>query len=79
LAHGFVDFLFQGSQQFAALFWVILALLVASARLRCTRIADRFGVPGIKSRETLPHPSEGYSKVHSAAEGWGKGTVLSAA
>jgi O-antigen ligase len=30
LVHGFVDFLFQVSPQFGALFWVVLALLVAN-------------------------------------------------
>ncbi len=33
LVHGTVDFFFQVSQQFGTLFWVLLALLVASRRL----------------------------------------------
>jgi O-antigen ligase len=33
LVHGFVDFLFQVSPQFGTLFWVLLALLVASSTL----------------------------------------------
>jgi O-antigen ligase len=45
LVHGFVDFLFQGSQQFAALFWVLLALLVANARLRGTPAVGKVGPP----------------------------------
>lgn len=36
LVHGTVDFLFQVSQQFGTLFWVLLALLVASTRLNGT-------------------------------------------
>jgi len=34
LVHGFVDFLFLVSPQFGTVFWVLLALLVASARLQ---------------------------------------------
>jgi len=34
LTHGFVDFFFQDSPQFGTLFWLLLALLVASGRLQ---------------------------------------------
>lgn len=34
LVHGFVDFLFITSPQFGALFWLVLAVLVANERLR---------------------------------------------
>ncbi|MGA3323251.1 MAG: O-antigen ligase family protein [Terriglobia bacterium] len=49
MVHGFVDFLFQGSQQFAALFWVVLALLVASARLRGMPVVGRVGASGAQA------------------------------
>jgi len=58
--HGFVDFLFQGSQQFAALFWVVLALLVASARLRGMPVVGRVGASGAQAWENGPRSSEGY-------------------
>jgi len=37
MVHGFVDFLFQVSPQFGALFWVLLALLVANGRVGRSR------------------------------------------
>jgi putative inorganic carbon (HCO3(-)) transporter len=42
LVHGLVDFLFQVSPQFGTLFWTLLAMLVASTRLRSQSGADRF-------------------------------------
>jgi O-antigen ligase len=39
LVHGFVDFLFQVSPQFGTLFWVLLALLVASGRIPSKPVA----------------------------------------
>jgi len=37
LTHGFVDYLFNASPQFGALFWMILALLVANDQLPASR------------------------------------------
>lgn len=37
LTHGLVDYLFNASPQFGALFWMILALLVANGQLRAKR------------------------------------------
>ena len=49
LVHGFVDFLFQVSPQFGTLFWVLLALLVASAELQGKSAVGRLGVSGAET------------------------------
>jgi putative inorganic carbon (HCO3(-)) transporter len=44
LVHGFVDFLFQVSNQFGTLFWALLALLIVSARLQGEVTGGSLGV-----------------------------------
>jgi len=44
LVHGFVDFLFQVSNQFGTLFWALLALLIVSARLQSETAGGSLGV-----------------------------------
>jgi O-antigen ligase len=47
LVHGFMDFLFEA--QIAALFWVLLALLVASGRSQCKSVVGRAEVSGAQA------------------------------
>ena len=49
LVHGFVDFLFQTSPQFGTLFWVLLALLVASGRLQRKSALGRVRASGAQA------------------------------
>jgi O-antigen ligase len=46
LVHGLVDFLFQVSPQFGTLFWVLLALLVASGGMSSKSLMQRVGASG---------------------------------
>ena len=49
LVHGFVDVIFQVSPEYGTLFWMILALLVASGQMRGKSPVGRLGVSGAET------------------------------